>query len=121
MSGKCGRLRKKGKRRRTENRNELFGSGDTTPLGHEETRHVRSFRFEERAPAPILLFSRSRTLGNAGAMIRGAGLDGSSPFDVSTNLSTQTRDLTVVYHRNLHVFGDDFESGNTAAWSSAVP
>ena len=56
-----------------------------------------------------------------GAMIRAAGLDGSSPFDVRTGLSHRTRDLTVVVHRRLSLFEDGFESGTTAAWSSTVP
>ena len=56
-----------------------------------------------------------------GAMIRGADLDGSSPFVVLTNLPMSTRDLTVVYHRDLFIFEDGFESGETAAWSSSVP
>lgn len=55
------------------------------------------------------------------AAIRGAGLDGSSPFDVVTGLHQRTRDLTVVYHDDLYLFEDGFESGDVSTWTSAVP
>lgn len=58
---------------------------------------------------------------NPTARIRKAGLDGSSPTDVLVGVSSLLRDLTLVYHRDLFVFENGFESGGTTAWSNAVP
>ncbi|MEM7049455.1 MAG: DUF5050 domain-containing protein [Acidobacteriota bacterium] len=53
-----------------------------------------------------------------GARIRRAGLDGSNPVDVHSNLPISIRDLLVA--RVSFIFTDGFESGDTTSWSNTV-
>lgn len=62
-------------------------------------------------PAAGRIYWTEGTSGSAGSngKIRSALLDGTSPQDVHTGLSSTIRDLTIVSHRFLPLFGDGFE------------
>ena len=56
---------------------------------------------------------------NPTGKIRKSDLDGGNISDVLTGLSSELRDLTLV-RIPAQIFADDFEAGDTTAWSAAV-